>query len=194
MARKYARHGERGFIGYMCKTYKAHGKQFCSSHSIDLEDLEVAVLLSIKHEAKQILNDEDIDELKKVQAYNDSKECYEMQLESIKSRIEKIENFKKKTYDNFMEDLITKEEYKSFVAEYDKQIKELREQQGVIDKKADLQKELNAQYDEWAEAFKDYINIQTLTRDVVLELIDKIEVNADGSINIYYKFHNPYMD
>ena len=194
MARKYARHGERGFIGYMCKTYKAHGKQFCSSHSIDLEDLEAAVLLSIKHEAKQILKDEDIDELKKVQAYNDSKECYEMQLESIKSRIEKIENYKRKTYDNFMEDLISKEEYKSFVADYDKQIKELKEQQEVIDEKADLQKELNAQYDEWAEAFKDYINIQTLTRDVVLELIDKIEVNADGSINIYYKFHNPYMD
>lgn len=38
------------------------------------------------------------------------------------------------------------------------------------------------------------INIKTLTREVVLELINKIEVNNDGSINIYYKFSNPYME
>lgn len=194
MSRKYARHGERGFIGYMCKTYKAHGKQFCSSHSIDLEDLETSVLSSIKYEAKQILREGDIDELKKIQVYNESKDCYDLQLESIQKRIEKIEKFKKKTYNNFMEELISKEEYKNFVAEYDKEIKGLKEQQAVINEKADLQQELNAQYDEWVDAFKDYINIKTLTRDVVLELIEKIEVNADGSINIYYKFQNPYMD
>jgi len=59
--------------------------------------------------------------------------------------------------------------------------------------KFEAQNDLDNQYDEWVEAFKDYINIEKLTRDVVLELIDKIEVNADISINIYYKFQNPYL-
>ena len=36
------------------------------------------------------------------------------------------------------------------------------------------------------------INIEELTRDIVVELIEKIEVNADGSINIHYRFNNPY--
>ena len=155
MLRKYARRGTKGFIGYICKTYKTQGKQFCDSHSI---------LFSIKNEAKKILNEEDIDELKKMEVYNDSRECYEMQLDGIQKRIDKIEKFKRKTYGNFMEDLISKEEYM----------------------------ELNAQYDEWVEAFKNYINIRKLTRDMVLELIERIEVNIDGSIIIYYKFQNPY--
>ena len=48
------------------------------------------------------------------------------------------------------------------------------------------------EYDEWVEKFRNYINIDELTREVVLELIEKIEVNADGSINIFYKFKNPH--
>lgn len=193
MSRKYARRGNREFIGYICKTYKTQGKQFCESHSINIEDLEEAVLMSIKSEARKILKKEDIDELKKIQVYNESKNCYEMQLENIRQRIEKIEKFKRKTYNNFMEDLISKEEYKTYISQYDNEIKELQEQQYVISEKSDLQQELNAQYDEWAEAFKDYINVRKLTRDMVLELIEKIEVCKDGSITIYYKFQNPYM-
>lgn len=192
MSRKYARRGEKGFTGYVCKTYKTQGKQFCESHSINIEDLEEAVLFSIKNEARKILRKEDIDELKKMQVYSESQNCYEMQLESIQKRMEKAERFKRKTYDSYMEDLISKEDYIKYISDYDNEIKELQKQQCVMKDKSDLQQELNIQYDEWTEAFKDYINIRKLTRDVVLELIEKIEVSSDGSLTIYYKFQNPY--
>lgn len=193
MSRKYARRGERGFIGYVCKTYKTQGKSFCGSHSVDIDELEEAVLLSIKNESKTILHKEEIDELKKIQTYNDTKDYYEMQLENIQRRLEKMEKFKKKTYDNYMDDLITRDEYKKYISDYDKEISELKEQQSVIISKSDLEEEINNQYDEWVEAFTNYIDIDKLTRDIVLELIEKIEVQDDGSINIYYKFKNPYL-
>ena len=41
--------------------------------------------------------------------------------------------------------------------------------------------------------FKDYINIEKLTRDVVIELIEKIEVHEDGGLDIYYRFRNPFQ-
>ncbi len=193
MCRKYARRGDRGFIGYMCRIYKTQGKKFCSSHSIDIDKLEEAVLLSIKNEARMILNENDIDELRKIEVYNESKAFYEEQLKNIRKKLDKIEKFKKKTYDNFMEDLISKEEYKEYISDYNKEIEELKQQQDIINSKADLQQELNNQYDKWVEAFSNYINIDKLTRDIVLELIDKIEVNQDSSINVYYKFKNPYI-
>ncbi len=192
MSRKYARRGDKGFIGYICRTYKTQGKQFCDSHSINIEDLEEAVLLSIKTEAKKILKKEDIDELKSVKHYNESKNSYEIQFENIQQRREKIEKFKRKTYHNFMEDLISKQEYITYISQFDQEIKELQEQEHVLSDKADLQSEINAQYDKWMEDFKDYINVNLLTRDMVLELIDKIEVGKDSSITIYYKFENPY--
>ncbi len=192
MARNYARRGTRGFIGYICRTYKTQGKKFCCSHNIGKEELETAVLLSIKEEAKKILCDNDIDELQKMQVYLDGKYQYELQLDNLKQQIEKNETFKRKTYQSYMEEIITKEDYTKFVADYDKQIEELNKQKEIVFQKMDIQKELDSQYDIWVEMFKDYINIEELTRDVVLELIEKIEVNSDSSINIYYRFQNPY--
>ena len=192
MSRKYERRGEHKFIGYVCKTYKTQGKQFCNSHSINNEDLEYAVLSSIKQEARKILKIEDIDELQKMELYDNTKKQYEMQLENIETQITKIERFKKKTYSNYMEELISKQDYLSFVSDYDKQIQVLYSQKENVLEKMDAQSEIQQQYDEWVEAFKDYINIDKLTRDMVLELIEKIEVNDDGSINIYYCFQNPY--
>ena len=68
----------------------------------------------------------------------------------------------------------------------------------MVEQKEVLIDELNAQdcldekYNEWVESFKDYINIKKLTREVVLELINKIAVHEDGTIDIYYRFSNPY--
>lgn len=190
MSRNYARRGKRGFIGYICKTYKTQGKQFCSSHNINIDALEESVLTSIKAEARKILKAEDIDELKKVQAYEDCRSYYEMELESIQNRIVKIQKFRRKTYNNYMEDLISKEEYVSYISGYDAEIKDLEQTQENIKDKVSLQQELGTQYDEWMDAFKNYIDIKRLTREVALELIDKIEVNGDRSIDVYYKFQS----
>lgn len=192
MARKYARRGNRGFIGYVCKTYKTQGKQCCSSHSINIEELEDAILYSIKEEAHKILKDEDINELQRIQICEDVKSCYELELDNLQKRLDKIERFKRKTYNNYMEDLISRDAYVDYISNYENEINEIKQKQADINEKIDLQQELDQQHDEWADAFKDYINIKKLTRDIVLELIDKIEVNEDGLIDVYYKFQNPY--
>ncbi len=192
MARKYARHGSRGFTGYICKTYKTQGKRFCISHSIEKDALEEAVLLSVKSEAKKILKAEDLDELQNIKAYSESREFYALQSEQIRKRVDKMKKYRRKTYESYMEDLISVKEYKQYVSEFENEIRELQDLQSRIDGQTDLRQELNTRYDKWVGAFKDYINITELTRDVVLELIDKIEVAGDGSITIYYKFQNPY--
>ena len=92
-----------------------------------------------------------------------------------------------------MEDMISREDYVRYVSDYENEAKQLKEQQSEIQGKSNLKQELNDQYDEWVEAFKNYIGIKKLTREVVLELIDKIEVNKDRSITIFYKFRNPYV-
>lgn len=191
LLRKYARHGG-GFIGYCCKTYKTLGKNFCTSHSIKNDELEEIVLQSIRSEAKSILNEEDIGELKKIRAYNHAKDFYESQLESIQKRMEKVQQFKEQTYENLMDDLISRDEYKKYVSKYDKELLELKHQQKTIKDKSNLEKELETQHDMWVDSFINYINIDKLTKDIVFELIEKIVVHDNNSIDIYYRFKNPY--
>lgn len=188
MVRKYERHGKKGFTGYVCRTYKTNGKQFCQSHSIDIDDLEIMVLQSLKNEAGKILSHEDIEELKSFQPEYSDRDCYEVQLLNIRKRIEKLESYKKRTYDNFLENLISKSEFENYHTEYCNDISKLKEQEAEIEKKSKKKRELCCKYDEWGQNFRNYININEITREVAIELIDKIEVTEDGGINIYYKF------
>ena len=90
-----------------------------------------------------------------------------------------------------MEELISREEYISYVAEYDAKWEALKKQRELICGDSKLQRENYARREEWEEAFKDGIRITELTREVVLELIDRIEVGEDGEITIYYQFEHP---
>ena len=192
MSRKYERRGNHQFIGYICRTYKQHGKKFCSSHSIKNSELEETVLNSIKEEAKKILTQADVDELKKFEVVESCRINYEFQLNQMENQIEKVGNYKKKTYNNFMEELIGKEEYMYYTGEYNRQIKELQLQKENLLEKMNMQDELDSRHDEWVEAFKNYIGVSELTREMVLELINRIEVHENGVIDIYYRFSNPY--
>jgi len=189
---KYNRRGNHEFTGYICSTYKTYGKKFCESHSIDIDVLEEAVLASIQNEARKILTEEDINELERVEIIKINKNNLMSDISGIESKIRKLEEYKKKTYKNFMDEIISQEDYLSYTSEYNEQIIKLNSQKETLINEIDLQDNLDQRYDEWGEAFKDYISIDKLTREIVLELIEKIEVHMDGIIDIYYRFNNPY--
>ncbi len=191
MVRKYERRGGGGFCGYLCRTYKTQGKRFCGSHSIDYAALKEAVLHSLQAEAKQILTEGQLDALRRFQAEGEEEESCGLQLEKIERQMEKVGRFKKKTYQSYLEELISREEYISYVAEYDAKWEALKKQRELICGDSKLQRESYARREEWEEAFKDGIRITELTREVVLELIDRIEVGEDGEITIYYQFEHP---
>lgn len=193
MVRKYARNrGEA--IGFICRTYKTYGKQFCTSHSIHIKELQEALLASVREEARSILGEEEIRELSDIQSDTENADSFAMMFEKVQKRKERVLLHRQKTYENFVEGLITKEEYLEYKNRYERELEELEKHQSLLLEQMKLQKEENGKFDAWVESFKDYINIEELTRDVVLELIDKIEVNCDSSITIYYKFFHPQSD
>lgn len=192
MVRTYERRGEHPFIGYCCKTYKTQGKKFCSSHMIYYEQLEDAVLESIKNEVRNILTPDDINELNKIEYADNIKNEYMQQIRQIEKEIEQKLKYKKQTYQNYLDELISKLEFVSYTKEYDHDLEVLNEHLKHLHLRLEEQNSLEAQYDKWVEEFKNYMNIDELTREIVLELIEKIEVNEDRSISIFYKFSNPY--
>lgn len=190
MVRKYERRGEHKFIGYCCRTYKDQGKSLCKSHAVDDGKLKAAVLYSVRNEARKILTSEDIARLDQIKdKYNRRKE-YQDQINHIENEIRRMESYKKKTYQNFMENILSKEDYLFYTQEYTSDIFTLKEQKNTLKKRMENEGKYDRGYDEWVEQFKDYINIDELTREVVLELIEKIEVNEDGSVSIFYRFSN----
>lgn len=194
MIRKYNRRGQHEFVGYMCSTYKTHGNRVCTSHSIDYEELTDAVLLSIQREARKILSNDDVEELKKTSCRNRRIENIEKEIEFAEERKQRINKFKKKTYQSYLEELISKEDYKEYTANYDKELEEIEAEISGLEKRREDDKELESEYQEWVDKFSEYVDIDKLTRGIVIELIERIDVSEDGSICIHYRFKNPYED
>lgn len=189
MVKTYERRGSHRFIGYCCKTYKTQGKRLCASHAVNQERLCKTVLHSLQREARAILAPEDREALKLAECESGMIKNYQNQIRYIEKEMELGEMYKKKTYQNYMDEVISREEYVSYAREYESKLAGLKEKMECIRKQIEEQRRLEHGYEEWVRHFKNDIGVEELTREMVLELIEKIEVNEDGSINIYYKFH-----
>ena len=179
---------------HISMVYKTHGNRVCTSHSIDYEELTDAVLLSIQREARKILSNDDVEELKKTSCRNRRIENIEKEIEFAEERKQKINKFKKKTYQSYLEELISKADYKEYTANYDKELEEIEAEISGLEKRREDDKELESEYQEWVDKFSEYVDIDKLTRGIVIELIERIDVSEDGSICIHYRFKNPYED
>ena len=82
--------------------------------------------------------------------------------------------------------------YKNYIKKYDEELKELDVKVCQLEDEKNISAELDEEYRTWVDKFSEYIDIEELTREIVIELIEKIEVKEDGSIKIYYRFKNPY--
>ena len=193
MNRSYNCHGEHFFEGYVCSTYKRHGtKAGCNSHHIKYDVLCRAVLKSIKCEARKILSDNDIDELKKINIITEREHQIDMSFNAICDRVEKIKKHKHKTYEAYIDDLISIDEYKSYTEKYNGELQDLEKQIKVLEEEKKNADKVDQEYKQWVNTFSEYANVDTLTRAIVVELIERIDIYNDGSIKIHYRFKNPY--
>lgn len=89
---------------------------------------------------------------------------------------------------------LTKEEYMSYKSDYENQEKEIISK---LEKLREVRNEENKKIDshnDWVEAFKKHSGITEIDRSVVVELIDKIIIKKDGSIEIVFKYKNAFVE
>ena len=134
---------------------------------------------------------EDIRYLGVIPNSGDTGKNYKLQAARLEKEIGRLEGYRKKTYQSYLDDVISKEEYLSYAKEYEADIQGLKDKRKCLEERRKEENSRACEYDAWAESFRDYIHVDKLTREMVLELIDRIEVQEDGSVRIFYKFRNP---
>ncbi|MBA4686081.1 MAG: recombinase family protein [Candidatus Galacturonibacter soehngenii] len=181
---------KKEFVGYVCSQYKRHGNLYCTSHLLKRDELETIILHLIKQEARKILQRQDIDKLSEMAnaTLKNGIKNIKMQISELEDKIKEMKHYKQKTFEHYMDCIISKEDYTEFATTYDKQINllnhKIKELYSLINEKKDSEKEDT----NWVDNFKDYINVDQLTREMVVEFIDKIVVDCHYNINVYFKF------
>ena len=180
-------------ICYACSGYKDRGA--CTSHTMPEQQLLDTVLALLQQHIRLVVQ---MDECLK--AIKDAP-LQQIRARKAQERIEKAETeefryrkLKASLYEDFKEDLISKEDFLEIRAQYDSRITD------ALIAKEQVQRELNMELDksgrrsQWVQDLLAHQNIPSLTRAVAVECIERILVYEDKTLEIEFTHAQDYAE
>lgn len=186
MVRKSYSAGGRTYSYFICSTRKA-GKG-CSTHTIQEDKLMDMVLQSVTAQIEYVCEMERlldiVDSLpeSQVNVFN-----YDAQIVKLKEDIERNKSFKMKLYENLQEGLIGQDEYFLFKKNYAMKITEAEAAIRAIENEREQAVSRNRDSLSWMDVFKQYRNITSVERCMVVDLIRQINVFEGGKVEVVYR-------
>ena len=174
-----------GYDGYMCGFHQKMGRNYCELNHITFEKLDELVVFAIIQQLKQMRNDlknpDSCIELKKMETGR--------KIAWLEAKIEKNTLYRKKTYEQFMDDILSEEEYLKLIQIYKNENKQYRKELQKLKNTGQEQMEAIKDTEKWLENFNQRkLTVKQLTKEVLVELVDRIYVYSDQKIDIYFKF------
>lgn len=179
-------HGE-GIINYYCGTYVRSGRLYCTPHpmphlilqSIVLEDLQTII--------------QSIEDLQEVVIQNRTaaitvKRVTDNEKSRLNTELDKVRKLKKAIYEDYREELITKEEFVTYRQDYLKKEELLTKQLENIEQQQDAEATPDIFESPWIKRLLELKSIEELDRDIVVEMMHEVKVFENHKIKITYNF------
>lgn len=180
--------GSKSYSFY-CGTYKRSGKDYCTPHTLPFQVLDEIVLGDLKTIVQSVAN---LHELVRTQSFTalKVKKIADTELMKVESELERVKKLKKSIYEDYREELISKEEFLSYREDYLKK-EELYSKQ-IETLKAKKKDNVTEDVFEtpWLKRLLELGNIEELDREIVVEMIHEITVYENRKIKIQYNFSN----
>lgn len=186
-----SRETKKGKIYYFrCNTYTSYSKQnYCSLHSIRMDFVETIVTDKVK----SIINSFNekckmINITKQKLEENFKKISYKQNLENCEKKLSKLISEIDNIYSDKLNGIILQDD---FLRLYQKKTQEKIQLQNIIDSiKTDINYKMINE-DSLINKLIDMFNSNlTINREILFELIDRIEIDKDKKVYIFFKFKN----
>lgn len=178
---------------YICGTYRKKSNKLCTKHTLKVEELEHAVIETVKLHIKVLVDTKKtLEQINKSNTKRLANENMENVKQAKEKEIEKITNLKRCLYEDWKNDYITKEEYLDYKQKYEQDIERIKEIIGNLYAQKKKEEEIINGNSKWIENFKEHQNLTKLDRDIITELIDYIEVHENKKISIHFKFMDEF--
>lgn len=183
----------KGNVYYYCRTYKDQSKSACTKHTIRHNHLEYGVLYAIKQmvyiavEFSEIISRINAAPLQKSQSIR----LNEL-IATKEKELAKIMRYKQSIYQDWKDGEISHKDYRHMQENYERQIKAINEVlNNLHEEKAELENGIDTE-NPFLVAFRKHENIDKLTREILIDLVEQIKVHENGNINVKLKFANEY--
>ena len=195
MNKKTNKHPYGIYHYYRCVTARKLKKSACTNHTIRIDKLEQAVLLTVQ---KMIDTAVDMSELLGKINNNAKRKKESGHLEkTLKTHIgerEKLVTMIADLYPDFKSGIITMDEYKVLKERLNGKLSVLDEKITALNQSVEQFKNGITEENDFIAHFKKYGNIESLTRPLLTELVQEILVHEGGDIEIIFKFRDAYAE
>ena len=174
-------------INYYCGTYVRSGRQYCTPHPMPYLVLEKIIL----DDLRTIL--QSVDDLREVISQNHeaagaAKRVADNEKNWLNTELEKVRKLKKAIYEDYREELISKEEYVTFRQDYLKKEEQLEKQMASLEERQELEADTDIFETPWVKRLFELRSVDALDRDIVVEMLHEIKVYENHKIEITYNF------
>ena len=151
-----------------------------------LEDIVLNDLKAIVHSV------DDLKELVQSQSFTASKvkKITDTELSKIKTELERVKKLKKSIYEDYRDELISKEEFLSYREDYLKKEELYSKQIEALEEKKKDNVTEDVFETPWLKRLLELKDVEALDRDIVVEMISEIKVYENRKIKITYNFGN----
>ena len=179
----------KGTVYYFCRTYKDQSKTACTKHAIKHNRLEMAVLYAIQQQVYLAVRYSDtIAHINTLPLQKSQSIRLTALIEAKEKERAKIMRYKQSIYQDWKDGEITHSDYRHMSEDYERQISAINT---VLDnltaERAELQNGIDTE-NPFLATFRKYENIDKLTREVLIGLVDHIKVHENGNISVKFKF------
>lgn len=178
-----------------CTTYKLLPEEV-EKHKISIpyEDLENIVLKTVQSQVQFVIDMQFIvEKINSKQEVNNHSERLEMMIKGANEEYKKTEHIIDASYYDWKENIISKEQYQRISKEMSKKLNQLKSTIRTAIEEQQKMKQGIKKSNDYFETFLKYKNITQLDRTMLVELIDKIYINDDKSVEVHFKFNNQYL-
>ena len=195
MTKKTNRHAYGTYSYYRCTTSVKMNAKACTPHSIRIDKLEEAVLVTLQTMIATVIEMSDLlDAVRENSPHRLESSHLEASLESARAQKEKLRLAQADLYPDWKAGILEKDEYLSLKARLAEQMRSADQNIEAIRRSIDEFSQGQTADSDFLTAFKKYGNIRRLTRPVLLELVDEILVHEKGSIEVHFKYRDAFQE
>mgnify|MGYP004689067683 FL=1 len=179
---------------YVCQTFRKAGRNLCTKHTIREKQLYDAVLATIQSQIDLAVSmDQLVNDLKSQNVRAAKSSRLEKMLQLKEEEYEKVSRCRIDLYPDWKAGILSRDEYLSLKAKIGEQLEQI--EIAIANIKEEISKYQSAPVSEnkFISSFLRYRNIQVLTREVIVELIEMIYVHEGGTITIQFKYQDEYQ-
>ncbi|WP_045520339.1 recombinase family protein [Neobacillus niacini] len=181
-------HYKKNRRGYVCGSYNKHGSKACSDHHVIEDNLVSSILSDIEIILADVKEKNLFTKLEK--KMNKEFEKLNKQLSAINRQIDDIGIQKTKLIQLLANEVISQQDYRDVIKQNELHLKHLIQTKSEIEIKLS-NKNVTEQIKKIQKDLSKIKKVDTLTPDLLHRLIERIEIKADGTARIFYRFSLP---